>query len=240
MSNQLRYELLPGKLLGRHYRIVEFLGNGWEGEVYKVEEVATGIMRAAKLFYRHRYIDKNLPHVEYAKKLYRLRSCAIVIQYHHQDTIRIKGQSVDFLVSDFVDGEVLSQYIASQTQQRLLPFEALHLFYALVLGVEQIHFLGEYHGDIHADNIIIRKKGLHYEINLIDLMHLGKTSRARIQQDIYDLMAIFYEVIGGSKYYRYMPQPIKQIILGRKQHLIANRFKMAGHLRLYLENLEWE
>ncbi len=237
MTRLAKFGLPCGRNLGRHYRVLEFLGEGWEGEVYKVEELATGIIRAAKLFYRHRYTSKS-PHITYAKKLFELKNCPIVIQYHHQDTIQIRRQPIDFLVSEFVDGIVLSQYIKKQPQQRLLPFEALHLFYAIVQGVEQIHFLGEYHGDIHVDNILVKRKGIQFQVFLIDLLNLGKTNKHRIQEDVFDLINVLYEMIGGIKYYRRMPKHIKQIILGRKHNLIAKQFKMAGHLRLFLENLE--
>src|SRR5690242_4923292 len=112
-----KFDLIPNKLLGRHYRILEFLGNGWEGEVYKVEERQTGVIRAAKLFY-----DRNgsieAPHISYAKRLYNLRFCPIVIQYHHQDIAYINQRKINFLVSDFVSGEVLSQYIKKQRSSR--------------------------------------------------------------------------------------------------------------------------
>ncbi|MBB71327.1 MAG: serine/threonine protein kinase [Legionellales bacterium] len=239
MSVSAQFELPPGRLLGRHYRVIEFLGHGWEGEVYKVEETATGIIRAAKLFYKNRYEFKQRTPISYAKKLYKLRACPIVIQYHHQDIVSVKGETIDFLVSDLADGEVLSDYIAEQPQRRIQPFEALHLFYAIVQGVEHIHFLGEYHGDIHADNIMVQRKGLHFDVKLIDLRHLGRPSRQQIQHDVYDLIALFYQMIGGLKYYHRMPENIKAIILGRKQSLINKHFKMAGHLRLFMENLEW-
>jgi len=232
-----KYKLAPGKLLGRYYRVLEFLGEGWEGEVYKVEERNTGIIRAAKIFYKHRY-DDQLPHVVYAKKLHQLKNCSIVIKYHHQDKAQIKGHTVDFLVSDFVDGEVLSQFINKQPQKRFVPFEALHLFYALVQGVEQIHKLKEYHGDIHSDNIIVKRKGLSFEVHIIDLLHLGKPTRARIQTDVYDLLSVFYEMLGGTKYYRKMPMSVKKIILGRKHSLITKQFKTAGQLRQVLEDVE--
>jgi len=239
MNYNINYELQPGRSLGRQYKVVEFLGNGWEGEVYKVEERSTRILRAAKLFYKHRYLKRKMPHVEYAKKLHKIQACPIVIQYHYQDSVRLKGESVDFLVSDFVDGEVLSEYLARQPDRRMLPFEALHLFYALVQGVEQIHFLGEYHGDIHLDNIMVKRRGLGFDVHLIDLLHLGPSNKMQIQQDVYDLIAVFYELIGGKKYYARMPQAIKQFVLGKKSNLIAKRFKVAGHLRLFLENVEW-
>lgn len=204
-----------------------------------MEELETGIVRAVKLFYRHRYADRSRPHITYAKKLNRLKSCPIVIQYHHRDTLQIRREHVEFLVSDFVDGEVLKNFIDRQRGQRVQPFEALHLFYALVQGVEHIHFLGEYHGDIHSENIMIKRRGMSFDVHLIDLMHLGKGTRARIQQDVYDLVAVLYEMIGGERFYRSMPNNIKKIILGRKKNLINRQFKMAGHLRLFLENLDW-
>lgn len=238
MSTEENFDLVPGKLLGRNYKVLEFLGKGWEGEVYKVEEKATGIVRAIKMFYKHR--AEGLPHIVYAKRLYQLKTCPIVIQYHHHDSAIIKKKPVDFLVSDFVDGEVLSQYIKKQPQKRLPPFEALHLFYALVHGIEQIHFIGEYHGDIHSDNIIVKRKGLGYDVHLIDLLHLGKSNKSRIQDDVFDLASILFEMIGGSKFYNKMPTHIKKIICGRKIHLIEKEFKNAGHLRLFIENFSWD
>ena len=41
------FDLQPGRMIGRHYEIVELLGSGWEGEVYKVRESTTRIERAA-------------------------------------------------------------------------------------------------------------------------------------------------------------------------------------------------
>lgn len=232
------YNLAPGRMLGHQYIVTEFLGHGWEGEVYKVEERLTGIVRAVKLFYKHRYTERT-PHLNYAKKLYRLKTCPIVIQYLHRGTIVIRRETIDFLVSDFIEGEVLKQFIQEKRGQRIPPFEALHLFNALVQGVEHIHFLGEYHGDIHSENIMVKRSGLGFNIYLIDLMHLGASNRARIQQDVFDLVSVLYEMIGGDKHYRSMPDNIKRIILGRKKSLIARQFKMAGHLRLFLENLDW-
>ena len=233
------YDLKSGKMLGRHYRVLEFLGNGWEGEVYKVEERRTGIIRAAKLFYRRKATGDS-PHIHYAKKLFKLRTCPIIIQYHLHDIVYLNEKKIDFLVSDFVDGELLSSYIARQKNKRIPPFEALHLLYALTQGVEHIHFLKEYHGDIHSDNIILQKKGIGFQVHLIDLLHLGRSTKEKIQHDVYDLINVFYEMIGGALGYQRCDRNIKQIILGRRHSLIREQFNMAGHLRLFLENLDWD
>ena len=232
--------LNPGRKITKHYQVIDFVGCGWEGEVYRVEEIETGIIRAAKLFYPHRYKGKAKPHIDYAKKLHRLRACDIVIQYHHQISTKISGSDVDFLVSDFVDGEPLSRFLNKQRSGHLLPFEALHLFYALVKGVAQLHTLGEYHGDIHSDNIMVKKVGLGFEVSFIDFIHLGRSTSQKIQDDVIDLIAVFYEMIGGSNKYGKMPQQVKHIICGRKHYLIKNKFKTAGDIKLALEQLTWE
>jgi serine/threonine protein kinase len=233
------FNLPEGRTLGSNYDVVEWLGGGWEGEVYKVVERRTGIIRAAKLF----YVDEKervSPILRYARKLHKLRSCPIIIQYHHRDTARIRGRDIEFLVSDYVAGEMLSKYLARQRGKRLPLFEALHLLYAVTIGVEQIHFAGEYHGDIHSDNIMVRRRGLGFDVNLIDFLDLGRPTREKMKDDVVLLADLLYEMIGGPKYYQKSRGIVKEIILGRRRALLYDRYKNAGHLRLALDNLEWE
>lgn len=232
------FNLPPGRTLGSNYDVVEFLGAGWEGEVYKVCERRTGIERAAKLFYPYDPTGRS-PILRYARRLHKLRHCPIIIQYHHQDSASVHGHRVDFLVSDIADGVMLSDFMKRHKNKCLPVFESLHLLYALTLGMEQIHFSGEYHGDIHSDNIMIKRKGLGFDVRLIDFLDLGRSSKEKIQGDVFSLIALFYEMIGGSKFYKHLDINIKKVMLGRKHNLIQRRFKTAGHLRLALENLDW-
>lgn len=236
--NKTYFNLRPGLTLGRNYFIVEFLGRGWEGEVYKVEERRTGIIRAAKIFYHFRQ-PSEYRFKRYAQKIYRLRDCPIVTQYIHRDIARIGKEQGDILISDCVDGELLSKFIADQPGKRLNYFEALHLFYALCSGIGHIHLSGEYHGDIHSDNIMVKRKGLRFEIKIIDFFDVGRSTREKIQQDVYDLISVLHELIGGNKGYAKSNGQLRQIISGRKHSLIRRKFKNAGQLRLALENLEW-
>ncbi|MBU1318790.1 MAG: protein kinase [candidate division Zixibacteria bacterium] len=230
--------LSPGRILGKNYEVVEFLGNGWEGEVYKIEERSTGIPRAAKIFYdRPRVSDSSLR--RYARKMFKLRSCDIVTQYHHRDTVRMSGKSVDVMISDFVEGIMLSTFLGQQRGKRLSSFEALHVLYAVVSGIEQIHALGEYHGDIHSDNIMINRQGIGFEIHLLDFFDLGRPSRQKVQADVYDLVSLLYEMIGDKAGYTRTGSEIRQIVLGRKHTLIRERFRTSGDLRSALENLNW-
>ncbi len=233
-----QFDLEPGQTLGRNYFVVEFLGSGWEGEVYKVEERRSRVMRAAKIFYPNRQF-KQRQMQRYAQKLYRLRRCSIVTQYLHRDIARVGREQVEILVSDLIEGQPLSDFLNLQQKKRLRSFEALHLFYALVRGIEEIHALREYHGDIHLDNVLLQRRGLGFDVSLIDFFVFGPPSATEIQNDVYDLIGVLYELVGGAAGYQSTLPSVRQIILGRKRSLIRKKFRNAGDLRLALENLSW-
>ncbi|MBU0983122.1 MAG: protein kinase [candidate division Zixibacteria bacterium] len=232
------FNLKPGTTLGRNYFVVEQLGDGWEGEVYKVEERRTGVLRAAKIFYESRRLTPAQLR-RYTQKMYRLRFCPLVTQYHHRDVARVGRESVEILVSDFVEGEMLSDFLARQPKKRLTSFEALHLLYALAVGLEPVHYKGEYHGDLHVNNVMVKRVGLGFDVHLIDFFDLGKSSRDRVRSDVIDLISLLYTVMGGKSGYAKSGPEIRQIVNGRKRGLISQKFKTAGQLRIALENMEW-
>ena len=50
------FDFEPGRKLAGKYVVESLLGSGYEGEVYKVVELRTGISRAAKIFYPQRNV----------------------------------------------------------------------------------------------------------------------------------------------------------------------------------------
>ena len=229
----------PGRVLAGKYEVLSSLGAGWEGEVFKVREINMGIVRAAKFFYPHRNPKDRNAHF-YAKKLHKLRACDILIQYHTHETIRYKGRPITFLVSDFVEGELLCEMLKRQPGRRMTVFEGLHLLHRLAYGIECIHLLGEYHGDLHDENIIVNRYGLGFEVKLVDLFHWGAPKASKLLQDVCDLIRVLYDVLGGARQYPRHPAIVKDICCGLKRTLIAQKFRTAGQLREYLETLEWE
>ena len=232
------FGLEPDQILADKYRVISRLGAGWEGEVYLVREKSTGIERSAKIFFPKRN-PRNRSVRFYAKKLHKLRHCPILIQYHNQERIRLAGEAMTVLVSEYVEGELLSAFIRRHQGRRLPPFEAMHLLHALVDGIEVIHDQGEYHGDLHSDNVLVQRRGLGFDVKLVDMFQWGKPSAANIQEDVVNLVHMFHEMVGGAAHYAKQPDEVKEICRGLKRSLILSRFRTAGHLRQHLETIEW-
>ena len=233
------FKLSGGTLLAGKYEVVSRLGSGWEGEVYLVRECGTRIERTVKIFFPRRNLGNRALRF-YARKLHKLRHCPIVIQYHTRDTFVFNGLPVSFLVSEFVEGELLSDFLKRQSGHRLNPFQGVHLLHALAVGIELIHNVGEYHGDLHTDNVIVLRHGLGFELKLLDMFSWGSPNAENIQHDVFDLIRIFYDALGGQRWYRRQPQEVKDICKGLKRSLIAREFRSAGQLCQYLEMMEWQ
>jgi serine/threonine protein kinase len=232
-------DLKPGRRLAGKYEVVECLGRGWEGEVYRVREDVTGIEQAAKFFYpEHNQRDKAIKF--HARKLHKLRHCSILIQYLTLDEARIGGQRIKFLVSELVEGELLSEFLSSLPGKRMQAFEAMHLLHDLAVGLEEIHRARDYHGDLHTDNILISRRGIHFDLKLVDLFHWSAPTRENILADVVAAIGIFHEALGGWKHYAKQPSQVKEICKGMKPSLIRRKFRSAAHLRSHLETMSWD
>lgn len=233
------FNFLPGRIIAGKYEVLSSLGSGWEGEVYRVRERNTGVERAAKLFFPQRNKHDKATKF-YARKLHKLRHCSIVIQYHTQERISFHRELITALISEYVEGELLSNFVKRQRGKRVGVFEGLHLLHALAAGVEEIHRVGEYHGDLHDDNIIVKRKGLSFKTKVVDMYNWGAPNARNIRDDVCDLIRIFYDAIGGPAIYHTHPKEIKDICCGLKRSLITKKFRTAGHIRNYLENMSWQ
>ena len=233
-----RFDFPPGRVVAGKYQIERALGSGWEGEVYAIVERATGIRRAAKFYYPHRD-PLGKAAITYARKLDALRHCTILMQYHHQETATVQGRKVTVVISELVEGRKLSEFLAAQPRRRLSAFEAMHVLYVLARGIAPIHARGEYHGDIHDDNIMIRRQGIGFEVKLLDFFDLGKPTRDKIRKDVLNLVQVFHTLVGGRDQYSRQPKAIKDIIRGLKDTLILARFQSAGDIQRHLETIQW-
>lgn len=233
------FDLSTGTILAENYEVLGKLGDGWEGEVYKVRERGTGVIRAAKLFYPKR--NKKDAALKFtAKKLHKLRQCAVLTQYSHKELTEIDDELISVLFSELVEGQMLETFIQEQRGKKLSSYEALHVLIAIAKGMSCVHARKEYHGDIHDKNIVIKRRGGNFQVRLLDVHNHGKASAKLIADDVIDMIRVFYDCIGGQKHYRSQPQWVKDICLGLKRERIRKKYKNAQGLLEYLQNFSWD
>ena len=98
----------------------------------------------------------------------------------------------------------------------------------------------EYHGDLHTDNIMVERRGLGFDVKLVDMYRWGPPSPANIRDDVCDLVRIFYDAVGGAKRYARQPPEVKEICCGLKRTLITQHFRTSRHLLDHLETFDWD
>ena len=233
------FGLPQGLLLGGKYEIDALLGSGWEGEVYRVVERRSGAVRAVKLFYPKRNL-KDRTSTFYARKLERLSGCGLVVKYHHTESVTVARQRVVALVSECAEGVILERFVHAARGKILPDQEALMILHRIAEGLVQIHARGDYHGDIHGRNVLVRRVGAFFDLRLFDFFDYGAPTAARRREDIVDCVRLFYEMLGGRAKYSGLRPEFKRIICGLRHSLIHSRFPTAARLLHHIETFTWD
>jgi len=147
--------LQSGLLLGGRYRIVERIGRGGMGEVYRADDLLLDQVVALKL----------LP-AEFAASeagLARLlKEVRVARQVAHPNVCRVydveQAEGLRFLTMEYIEGEDLASRL--RRQGRLRPDEATSLARQLCAGLEAAHERGVLHRDLKPSNVILDDRGL--------------------------------------------------------------------------------
>lgn len=238
-AKSFKFNFPAGKHVASKYIIIKKLGGGWEGEVYKAEEISSKIPVALKFFYPKRNKNNKVAK-QYAQRLHKLSESPVSINYYTQDTIEFNGANLTCFVYEYADGMILSNFLKRQPGKRIGIMQGLLLLHSLAKGIESVHYHNEYHGDLHSDNIIIKRRGLGFEFKLLDMYNWGDAKSVNKAEDIVNLIRIFHESIGGKDQYVKHPKEVKEICLGLRSSLILKKFRTASLLRQHIENIDWE
>jgi serine/threonine protein kinase len=141
---------LIGQVVAERYRILEQLGRGGMGVVYRVEHVHIGKLMAMKL------LSGELAHEANTLKRFE-REAKVISKLTHPNTVQIfdfgeSGRLV-YLVMEYLPGRSLSSLISSE---HALPFARVAQIGAqIAASVEEAHERGVIHRDIKPENVMI-------------------------------------------------------------------------------------
>ncbi len=144
-----------GLVVDDRYRILELIGRGGMGAVYKAEHVGIGRMVAIKL------LHPSLAQIPEVAKRFEREALAIGRTTHPNCVNVSDSGSLDdgslFLVMEFLEGQSVGDLIADEG--RVAPRRALHIMRHVLRGLSHAHGRHIVHRDIKPENIFLVTQG---------------------------------------------------------------------------------
>ena len=201
-----------------HYKIIEKLGEGGMGVVYKAEDLKLGRNVAIKFLPSHLADSKE-------NKSRFMREAKSAAALNHPNILGIyeidEQDSSLFIVMELVEGETLKAHLPKISKGTGLPVsQAIDLIEQIAHGLKIAHNMNIIHRDIKTENIMVTKDG---RIKIMDFglakfkdnLGLTKTGTslgtlsymspeqshglpADNRSDIWSLGVMFYEILTGE------------------------------------------
>ena len=226
--------------LGDRYELLEFIGAGGMGSVWKVRDKSLGENFAVKVLKPSLLIDEN--------SLKRFQQEArLATELTHANIAATFGTGEDaagrpYIVMRFVDGESLAELLSREG--KIEPERAMEIFRQVCAALAHSHMKGIVHRDIKPGNIILSRTESGAEVvqvidfgiarsvyaeaatqaltKVVDVLgSLRYMSPEQLlgqevgpQSDVYSLGCVLYEMLTGSPPFR-AENPVKLIL----QHL---------------------
>ncbi len=148
------HELTTGSTFAGRYQVIEELGHGGMGRVYKVQDTKIGEKVALKLIRPEAGLDrKSLDRFSNELKLAR--------KIRHKNVCQMfdlgEDQGTRFITMEYVNGEDLKQLI--RKVGRLSPGQAVGIARQVCDGLREAHKLGVIHRDLKPQNIMVDADG---------------------------------------------------------------------------------
>jgi tetratricopeptide (TPR) repeat protein/predicted Ser/Thr protein kinase/TolB-like protein len=146
--------LQPGDILGGRYEILELLGEGGMGAVYKAQDREVDRFIALKLI-RPELASNPAILARFKQELLTAH------QVTHKNVIRIydiaEADGVKFITMEFVEGHDLRRFLLDDG--RLPPEKAVEIVRQICLALDAAHSAGIIHRDLKPQNVMLDKQG---------------------------------------------------------------------------------
>lgn len=221
-------DALIGKIVSGRYEILEAIGEGGSGVVFKARHVTLRKMFAVKVLSKEAASDTEI----LRRLAIEAQTCAML---HHPGLVPVvdfgaEDDGISFIAMDFVEGENLENLL--RNEKCLNPFRVLRLARQATEALSFAHKSGVVHRDIKPSNIIVCPgESLEETVRIVDfgiaqaglpigemqrLTHSGQVfgspsymspeqvrgEKVDCRTDIYALGCVLYELLSGKKAFR--------------------------------------
>src|SRR2546425_4203842 len=204
----------PGSVLGERYEILQLLGQGGMGAVYKARDIELERTVAVKV------IRPDLAsHPEILRRF--KQELILAREVTHRNVIRIfdlgQASGVRYITMEYVEGRDLRALL--HEKKKLTPEEAVPIFLQIAAALEAAHHAGVVHRDLKPQNVMVDKEGRVYVMDFGVARSLetpgmtqtgalmgtpeymspeqAKGLKVDARSDLFSLGIIFYEMLSG-------------------------------------------
>ena len=153
LSPASNLEFKPGALIVERFKVIELLGSGGMGSVYKVEDIETNSIYALKFLHKQQTNDANWRRFDIEAKTSNKLDHPNLIKVYETGLLP-DGQP--FFTMDLVEGESLADIL--RTRGRLSVTQAIKIFIQVGFALSYAHENGVIHRDIKPSNIMLQRQ----------------------------------------------------------------------------------
>jgi serine/threonine protein kinase len=163
-------ELPPGSVIAGRYEILDELGRGGMGQVFRVKDRELDEVVALKTLRRR-------PDLPEAARVRFLREIKLTRKITHPNVVRVfdlgNWRDLTFLTMEYIPGKTLSQWIREGEGRQANLRRKVEILKGIALGLSEAHKLGIVHRDLKPQNVILTPSGipklLDFGIAFVDL-----------------------------------------------------------------------
>lgn len=150
-------ELPPGAIIAGRYEILEELGRGGMGQVFRVKDRSLDEVVALKTLRKRADLTSE-------GRARFLREIKLSRKITHPNVVRVfdfgSWGEVTFLTMEFIPGKTLSQWVRDGDDKKCNLRQKVEILRGIAAGLQEAHKLGIIHRDLKPQNVILTPRGI--------------------------------------------------------------------------------